>query len=207
MPCTRVTKSLPLFAVTVVGLLMVNAMVRPEAAAAPEDVKTAPPAAASLTHVQVSAAPGGGFIAFDSATGDVVKVAVDQQKSGVEWVGKLAKTADGKWEFKTGQAVGGVDTARLTAARADVTVIMTALNAYRLDNGKFPSTEEGLQALVVQPPGTDNWKGPYLKEVPKDPWGNPYVFRSPGKQNPKSVDVLSFGPDSRDGGGDDLYGQ
>ena len=198
---------LPLFVVvSIVAILMVQTF--RGAAAAPEPAKPAAPAAgASLPHVQVSATPDGGFIAFDSSTGEVVKVAV-KQAFGVEWVGRLAKAADGKWEFKAGAAeAAGGDAARITAARADVTVLMTALHAYRLDNGKYPSTEEGLQALVVQPPAADNWKGPYVKQVPKDPWGNPYVYRWPGKQNPSGVDVFSFGPDSRDGGGDDLYAQ
>ena len=196
--------------VSIVAILMVQAFRGGGAeAAAPEPAKPAGPAAGgSLPHVQVSATPDGGFIAFDSSTGEVVKVAA-RQAVGVEWVARLSKGADGKWEFKPGaaEAAGGAEAARLTAARADITVLMTALSAYRLDNGKFPSTEEGLQALVVQPPGTDNWKGPYVKQLPKDPWGNPYVYRSPGKQNVNGVDVFSFGPDSRDGGGDDLYAQ
>lgn len=176
----------------------------PSAAAAA--VPPTPGPAGSLPHVQVSAAPNG-FLAFDADTGDVVKVATEGPKAGVEWSGTLRKRSDGKWEFKSAEQTPGAEGARLAAARAEVSVLMTALNAYRLDNGKFPSTEEGLQALLVQPGGADNWKGPYVKEVPKDPWGNPYVYRSPGVRNTKTADVWSFGPDRRDGGGDDLFAQ
>jgi type II secretion system protein G len=195
----RVVKSVLLVSLVVATMLVLRSNLK----AAPEPAK---PPAASLPHVQVSAAPGG-FLAFDSETGEVVKVAAEGGKSAVEWTGTLRKTAEGKWEFKAADQTGGGDAARLTAARADVSVLMTALNAYRLDNSKYPSTEEGLQALLVQPGGADNWKGPYVKEIPKDPWGNPYVYRSPGVKNPKSVDVWSFGPDRRDGGGDDLFAQ
>jgi len=121
------------------------------------------------------------------------------------------KSDAGKWELvppATAAPAAPVapEAARVTAAKADVLVLMTALKTYRNDTGKFPSTEEGLQSLVVQSGGADNWKGPYLKgEIPKDPWGNPYVYRNPGKHNPSGVDVLSFGPDTRDGGGDDIF--
>jgi general secretion pathway protein G len=85
---------------------------------------------------------------------------------------------------------------------------MTALRRFKQDTGRFPSTEEGLQALIVQPTSVENWKGPYMKDgLPKDPWGNPYIYREPGTLNADGVDVLSFGPDLRDGGGDDIFGR
>jgi general secretion pathway protein G len=179
-------------------------------------------AARALASLQVSVAPNGSLVVFDSSTGDVMRVTTGD-KPAVEPVGTLRKGAAGKWELvppsSTGSAVAPVapgvaappaptapEVARATAAKADVLVLMTALKTYRNDTGRFPSTEEGLQSLVVQPGTVDNWKGPYLKgEIPKDPWGNPYVYRNPGKQNPSGVDVLSFGPDTRDGGGDDIF--
>lgn len=198
----RVVKSVLLVSLGVAVPLMLKSNLK----AAPESAKPPAAGAASLPHVQVSAAPGG-FLAFDPDTGEVVKIIAEGGKAAVDWTGTLRKAPDGKWEFRASDQPAGGVAAQLTAARADVTVLLTALNAYRLDNGKFPSTEEGLQALLIQPGGADNWKGPYVKEIPKDPWGNPYIYRSPGVKNAKSVDVWSFGPDRRDGGGDDLYAQ
>ena len=80
-----------------------------------------------------------------------------------------------------------------------------ALDAFEVDNGSYPRGKNGLQELVQQPRNSQNWKGPYLKgEIPVDPWGNPYVFESPGKHNPSSYDILSMGPDGRVGGDDDI---
>jgi general secretion pathway protein G len=84
----------------------------------------------------------------------------------------------------------------------------TALGTYELDNGAYPSTAQGLQALRVKPSGTPDpkgWKGPYLdRDVPNDPWGNAYVYRSPGTRNPDGYDLLSVGPDGREGTDDDI---
>jgi len=84
----------------------------------------------------------------------------------------------------------------------------TALDMYETDNGAYPTSGQGLEALRTQPssaPQPKHWKGPYLKnEIPQDPWGNPYVFRSPGTQNPKGYDLLSLGPDGREGTDDDV---
>ncbi|WP_396207064.1 type II secretion system major pseudopilin GspG [Gemmatimonas sp.] len=96
-----------------------------------------------------------------------------------------------------------VGTARSTTARSQVEMLATALDAYRLDNGHYPSTAQGLTALVGAPsdePGA-NWRGPYLRRaVPLDPWGKPYVYRYPGEANPAGFDLLSFGADGRAGG-------
>jgi type II secretion system protein G len=181
------------------------------AAAAP-DAPAAKPASppGALAALQVSVAPNGTLVVFDSSTGELLRVSTGD-KPTVEPVGTLRKADAGKWELvppTAGAPVAPVapEAARVTAAKADVLVLMTALKTYRNDTGKFPSTEEGLQSLIIQPGGVDNWKGPYLKgEIPKDPWGNPYVYRNPGKHNPSGVDVLSFGPDTRDGGGDDIF--
>ena len=90
--------------------------------------------------------------------------------------------------------------ARVTAARTDVNNLMQALKLYKLDNQRFPSSEQGLQALVAKPTtGTipSNWK-PYLDKLPKDPWNLPYQYASPGLKG--EVDVYSFGADGVVGG-------
>jgi general secretion pathway protein G len=82
--------------------------------------------------------------------------------------------------------------------------IDTPLLAYKMSIGQFPTTEQGFQALLTAPPGVTNWHGPYLFEAPKDHWGHPYHYRSPGLHNPKSYDVWSSGPDGKDGTPDDI---
>ncbi len=92
------------------------------------------------------------------------------------------------------------DDARVTAARTDVNNLMQALKLYKLDNQRFPSTEQGLQALIVKPttvPVPPNWK-PYLDKLPNDPWGRPYQFLNPGVKG--EIDVMSFGADGQPGG-------
>ena len=92
------------------------------------------------------------------------------------------------------------DDARATAARTDVNNIMQALKLYKLDNQRFPSAEQGLQALVQRPtapPVPTNWK-PYLEKLPNDPWGRPYQYLNPGVKG--EVDVMSFGADGASGG-------
>ena len=87
-------------------------------------------------------------------------------------------------------------------ARADVSVLEQALEGYRLDNFTFPTTEQGLQALVAPPPGltqVDRYReGGYVRRLPKDPWGNAYQYRAPGAHG--AIDVFSFGADGREGG-------
>ena len=92
------------------------------------------------------------------------------------------------------------DEARVTAAKTDVNNLMQALKLYRLDNQRYPSAEQGLQALVAKPsagPAPANWK-PYLEKLPNDPWGHPYQYLNPGVKG--EVDVFSFGADGRSGG-------
>ena len=94
-----------------------------------------------------------------------------------------------------------VGTAKESTARSQIEMLGAALDAYRLDVGRYPSTTEGLEALMTQPSGTQSWRGPYLrKKVPVDPWGNAYVYRSPGQVNPGMYDLLSYGSDAREGG-------
>jgi general secretion pathway protein G len=89
---------------------------------------------------------------------------------------------------------------RVTAARADVNNLMQALKLYKLDNQRYPSAEQGLEALVRKPtagPGAPNWK-PYLDKLPADPWGKPYQYLNPGLKG--EIDVFSFGGDGQAGG-------
>lgn len=94
------------------------------------------------------------------------------------------------------------DQARVVKAEQDIRVLESALNAYRLDNYHYPSTDQGLQALVQQPngaPPAENWNpGGYINRLPEDPWGNPYLYLSPGQHG--SVDIYSLGADGRPGG-------
>lgn len=94
---------------------------------------------------------------------------------------------------------GKVGTSKQKAAQAQISLFGTALDTYRLDVGKYPTTDQGLDALRRQPEDLPNWDGPYLpKEIPLDPWGNPYEYRSPGEQG--DYDLLSLGADGRPGG-------
>lgn len=95
-----------------------------------------------------------------------------------------------------------VDKARVTRAQSDIRAIQTALDLYRLDNFKYPTTEQGLQALVTQPsdPSITNYRaGGYLPALPKDPWNNPYQYVSPGA-NGRDYDIISYGRDGKPGG-------
>jgi general secretion pathway protein G len=95
------------------------------------------------------------------------------------------------------------DQARITAAKADIAIIQQQLKLYRLDNGFYPSTDQGLQALIVKPtanPVPMNWKqGGYLERLPNDPWGRPYQFLNPGVKG--EIDVFSLGASGLGGDG------
>jgi general secretion pathway protein G len=85
------------------------------------------------------------------------------------------------------------------AAKAQIELFGTALDAFRLDIGRYPTTEEGLKALREKPSGADNWTGPYLpKEIPLDPWKNPFVYKCPGEHG--DYDLISYGADKVEGG-------
>ena len=95
--------------------------------------------------------------------------------------------------------------AKETAAKSQIASFELALDSFEVDTGFYPQGSAGLNALVNQPSGAQNWKGPYLKQgIPLDPWGNPYVYNFPGKNNPKGYDLMSMGPDGRAGGDDDI---
>ena len=92
------------------------------------------------------------------------------------------------------------DTARVTAARAQIHNFNTALGSYKLDTGTFPTTEQGLQALRVKPNDVNQWAGPYMpQEIPDDPWGHPYVYKYPGEHGDEP-DISSYGADGQVGG-------
>ena len=96
--------------------------------------------------------------------------------------------------------IGRADDARSTAAKTDVNNLMQALKLYRLDNQRYPTAEQGLQALLTRPTGgppAPNWK-PYVEKLPNDPWGRPYQYMNPGIKG--EIDVLSLGADGQPGG-------
>lgn len=101
---------------------------------------------------------------------------------------------------------GRSEQAKISVARADIDALLsTALKLYELDNGTFPTTNQGLDALRKKPnnpPVPQNWNGPYVEKDPVDPWGNPYVYVSPGKNRP-DYDLYSKGPD-QDSAADDI---
>jgi len=93
-----------------------------------------------------------------------------------------------------------VGKSKITAAKTQISIFMGALGQYKLDIGTFPAAEEGLQALRTKPASAKNWEGPYLtKEVPLDPWGNPYVYKFPGEHG-EEPEIISYGADGREGG-------
>jgi general secretion pathway protein G len=94
---------------------------------------------------------------------------------------------------------GKVEKSKQKAAKAQISLFETAIDAYRLDVGTYPTSEMGLQALRVKPEGVEKWDGPYLpKEIPLDPWGNPFDYRSPGEHG--EYDIISYGQDKSPGG-------
>jgi len=98
--------------------------------------------------------------------------------------------------------LGRTGESRVTAARVDISTLMSALKLYKLDNQRYPTTEQGLQALVQKPtsgPSANGWKeGGYVERLPKDPWGNNYQYLSPGLHG--EVDISSLGADGQPGG-------
>lgn len=93
---------------------------------------------------------------------------------------------------------------RISAAQTDLTNIGTALDAFVADTGRFPATAEGIGILVNPPAGVAGWKGPYLKRVPVDPWGRPYVYQVGGPKGGGGYTLLCLGADGKGGTGDDI---
>ncbi len=98
------------------------------------------------------------------------------------------------------RVIGYLGTSRVKTAKVQIESLSSAIELYRIDNGRYPTTDEGLKALVQAPAGGDGWKGPYLtkKDVPNDPWNRPYHYRSPGQHGP--FDIFSLGADNQVGG-------
>ena len=99
------------------------------------------------------------------------------------------------------QVAGRADQAKVTKAQSDIAALETALTMYKLDNFRYPTTDQGLKSLVVKPedPTVRNWKpGGYVRRASKDPWGNDYQYRSPGEHG--EIDIFSFGADGQAGG-------
>jgi len=96
--------------------------------------------------------------------------------------------------------IGRGEKAKADAAKIDIGQIAQSLDLYKLEVGRYPTTQEGLQALISAPAGTTNWNGPYWKKssVPKDPWGNEYKYSAPGQAGP--YDITSLGADGKEGG-------
>jgi general secretion pathway protein G len=94
---------------------------------------------------------------------------------------------------------GQLGKSHVSVARAQIDNFGKALDQYRVDTGSYPTTTQGLQALVAKPDGVDKWQGPYLaKAVPADPWGRPYLYKSPGEHG--DYDLSSYGADGQPGG-------
>ena len=92
--------------------------------------------------------------------------------------------------------------AKIKATKAQIELLGTALDTFRLDVGRYPSTQEGLEALRTKPGGLERWDGPYLKkDLPLDPWGKPYAYKSPGEHG--AFDIVSYGADGAPGGEED----
>jgi len=108
------------------------------------------------------------------------------------------------------QIAGRTKQAKIAAANSDINMTFsTALDLYEADNGFYPTTAQGLKALIEKPsspPIPQNWNGPYLKKnsIPKDPWGNEYIYECPGSKNPQWYDLYSMGPDGKKGTEDDI---
>ena len=99
------------------------------------------------------------------------------------------------------------DNARKVAAREQIHAFMTALGTYKLNTGTFPTTEQGLQALINRPTGATRWNGPYLNRdrLPEDPWGHPFVYHSPSERPGHEFDLYSLGPTGRPGDAAAIY--
>lgn len=107
-------------------------------------------------------------------------------------IGLLASYVGPKYFSQLGKS-------EVTVAKSQIEAFEKALDQFRLDVGRYPSTEEGLAALLAKPEGAEKWNGPYLKkDIPKDPWGHDYNYRAPGEKH--DFDILSYGKDGQPGG-------
>jgi len=102
------------------------------------------------------------------------------------------------------RVAGTGERARVTSTKTQIDAFKTALNLFEVDNGYYPKGRNGLLDLMQKPRDSQNWHGPYLESIPKDPWGNEYVYEFPGRHNPNSFDLMSMGPDGRSNTEDDI---
>jgi general secretion pathway protein G len=99
------------------------------------------------------------------------------------------------------KVIGQTSTAKVGAARSDEAALGSALDNFRIDCDRYPTSDEGLEALVSPPSGLESkWKSPYIKELKADPWGNPYIYKCPGNGGPDSYTIISYGADGQEGG-------
>lgn len=102
------------------------------------------------------------------------------------------------------RVISRTEDARFAKATADISTIDGVLEHYKLDTGEYPTTDQGLQALVTNVANNERWNGPYIKnQIPIDPWGNPYMYRMPGEMG-LDYDIYSAGPDKQPGTQDDI---
>lgn len=99
---------------------------------------------------------------------------------------------------------GRTEQAKITAAQTQISNFGTVLDAFEVDNGYYPKGSDGLKDLVEKPSNAQNWRGPYLQDIPVDPWGNEYIYEYPGKNNESGYDLMSKGPDGQAGNEDDI---
>lgn len=100
---------------------------------------------------------------------------------------------------------GRSEQAKVTAAQTDIANLEVAIDAFEIDNGRFPTAEEGIRILYERPSDLPSWRGPYLKRgIPVDPWQNEYVYLYPGRYNREGYDLYSLGPDLQEGTEDDV---
>jgi general secretion pathway protein G len=103
------------------------------------------------------------------------------------------------------RVTGRSEQAQITAAQTQIGGFATALDAFEVDNGYYPRTDTGLNALIEEPTDARNWRGPYLnKSIPLDPWGSAYVYEYPGRHNTRGYDLMSMGPDGKADTEDDI---
>ena len=154
---------------------------------------------------------------WDPRQGDVARLGGGAPATGPEGRGKRWRTRRGEDGFTLIELLvvmvilgllvamvgprlfGKVGQSKLGAAQAQIELFGTALDAFRLDVGRYPTTAEGLQSLQEKPAGAENWAGPYLrKQIPLDPWGKSYLYKAPGDNG--EYDLISYGADGQAGG-------
>lgn len=99
---------------------------------------------------------------------------------------------------------GRSEQAKVTAAKSQISSFEVALDAFEIDNSFFPTGNDGLLVLIERPADSTDWRGPYLKDIPLDPWGMAYVYVYPGQHNVEGYDLMSLGPDAKAGSEDDI---